>query len=332
MLWDFSIARTFGLLARTWPYLLLRLFVFALVSLVFLGTTASGGYIGHRLGEMHDPGQAIQWMLAGGAGGFGLASLIHFLVREYILYLVKAGHIAVMVELFDHGGLPEGDNQLAFGTRAVRERFAEANALFAIDLLIRAAVKSIEKLLSSLASFLPIPGLQGVIGALNAVIANSFNFVDEIILAHNIRVRSANPWETSRQALVLYAQNGKAMIRNAVWLTLFQALLTITIALLLIGPFAATMVWMPGPNVGYAVVAAMIAATYVKETLLEPFAVAALMQVYFAATEGQRPDPQWDRRLAENSAQYREIAARARESGSSSRFGGENISGGVAGG
>jgi hypothetical protein len=28
-----------------------------------------------------------------------------------------------------------------------------------------------------------------------------------------------NAWETSRQALVLHAQNGKRMVKNAIWLT-----------------------------------------------------------------------------------------------------------------
>ena len=30
---------------------------------------------------------------------------------------------------------------------------------------------------------------------------------------------------------------------------------------------------------------------------VEPFVIAALMQVYFQAIEGQVPDPDWDRRL-----------------------------------
>ena len=33
---------------------------------------------------------------------------------------------------------------------------------------------------------------------------------------------------------------------------------------------------------------------------VEPFAIAALMQVYFKVIEGQVPDPEWDRRLAES--------------------------------
>ena len=44
---------------------------------------------------------------------------------------------------------------------------------------------------------------------------------------------------------------------------------------------------------------------------IEPFVIAALMQVYFRVIEGQVPDPAWDARLAETSKQFRELKDRA---------------------
>ena len=49
----------------------------------------------------------------GGAIGFGLASFALYLAREYILYLVKAAHIAVLVEIYDGRPIPAGSGQLA---------------------------------------------------------------------------------------------------------------------------------------------------------------------------------------------------------------------------
>ncbi len=48
----------------------------------------------------------------GGLLGFGLTAGILYFLREYILYVVKAGHIAVMVELLDGRPMPEGRGQI----------------------------------------------------------------------------------------------------------------------------------------------------------------------------------------------------------------------------
>jgi hypothetical protein len=47
---------------------------------------------------------------------------------------------------------------------------------------------------------------------------------------------------------------------------------------------------------------------------MEPFAIAALMQVFFKRIEGQQPDPEWDAKLAGASDKFRELADKARDS------------------
>ena len=41
-----------------------------------------------------------------------------YLLREYILYVVKAGHIAVMVHLIDGREVPDGQGQIAYARRS----------------------------------------------------------------------------------------------------------------------------------------------------------------------------------------------------------------------
>ncbi|TIX07824.1 MAG: hypothetical protein E5V41_34030, partial [Mesorhizobium sp.] len=57
---------------------------------------------------------------------------------------------------------------------------------------------------------------------INTVIRLSLTYVDEIILGYNIRINSNSPFETARQGVVLYAQNGKHMVKNAVWLAVIM--------------------------------------------------------------------------------------------------------------
>ena len=98
------------------------------------------------------------WRSGAAFVGFGLVSLVLYWMREYILYMVKAGHIAVMVHLIDGRDVPDGQGQIAYARQVVTERFAEANMLFVLDQLIKGAIGAITGLIGGIAAFLPIPG------------------------------------------------------------------------------------------------------------------------------------------------------------------------------
>ena len=78
---------------------------------------------------------------------------------------------------------------------------------------------------------------------------------------------------------------------------------------------------MPGNLAGWAFVLAIVFAWAFISAFVEPFVIAALMQVYFKTIEGQVPDPEWDRRLAETSRQFRELKDKALASVGGSRWG-----------
>lgn len=311
-MWNFSLGMTLSLVMRTWPFLVLRFLVFGGIALLFLAVTGSGALIGYGVGTaFYDDASGYQFGIFGTIGGFIASGLIFRLIRQYILYMVKAAHIAVLVRLMHGEALPEGLGQVAYGRQIVTERFAEANMLFALDLLIKGVVKTIGRIVSGIGAFIPIPGLRQIIGIINAIVETSVTFVDEIILAYNIQTQSDNPWQSSRHALVLYAQNGKTMIKNAAWLTFFLFALSLLIFLILVAPLAAMFAAAPGTTAAYGIIAAVVFAIFVKETLIEPFAVAALMQVYFKTIEGQEPDRDWDEKLAGMSSKFRELKDRA---------------------
>jgi hypothetical protein len=97
--------------------------------------TGAGAGMGYFVGSIgDDPGAASVW---GGIFGFGAASAIMYFLREYLLYLVKAGHIAVLVELMDGKDIPGGRAQIDHAQKAVRERFAQSSILFALDQIIK---------------------------------------------------------------------------------------------------------------------------------------------------------------------------------------------------
>ncbi|MEJ6781203.1 hypothetical protein [Aminobacter sp. Piv2-1] len=322
-MWDFDIGKSLSIMARTWPFIVLRMVVYFGITLAYIVATGAGAGVGYGVGQIaSDPDGPVSFALWGGIAGFGVVSVAVYWVREYILYLVKAGHIAAMVHLIDGREIPGGQNQIAYAREVVTERFSEASILFVLDQLVKGAVRAITGLIGGIAAFLPIPGLDGLVRFVNTVIRMSLTYVDEIILGYNIRIGSNSPWQTARQGVVLYAQNGKTMVKNAVWLSLFVWVVSLLIFLFMLAPAGAILYFMPGQLAGWAFVLAIVFAWAFKAAFIEPFAVASLMQVYFRVIEGQVPNPEWDRKLEEASSKFRELKEKAFGSGEASRWDG----------
>jgi hypothetical protein len=311
-MWDFSFSRAVGMVIRTLPFVILRVIVYFGIGFAYLLAVGTGAAIGYGFGHIgSSPDAPADGAFWGGAIGFGVTSAILYFAREYILYLVKAAHIAVLVELFDGRQIPSGQGQIAYGTAFVKAHFAESSVLFGVDQLIKGVLRAFFRTINFFTVFLPIPALQQLIRTAEAIARMSLTYVDEIILAHLIRTRTTNPWKTAEEGLVLYAQNYRHFLKNAAWLSVFLWALTLLVFLLIVGPFAGAAAMMHGGGALWALAFAFIFAWAAKAAILEPVAIACLMQVYFKTIEGQTPNAEWEQRLSQASGKFRELAAKA---------------------
>lgn len=304
---DFSIGRSLGLMARTGPFIAFRMAVYFGIACAYLMVTGTGAGIGWGIGGFGDEAFRANTTMWGGIAGFALTAGIIYLLREYILYVVKAGHIAVMVALLDGQEMPAGRSQVAHARDVVTARFAETSVLFAIDQLVKGVLATITGLIQGVASFLPIPGLQQIMGLVRAFLRIAIGLVDEVILAHAIRTQSGNPWASARTALVLYGQNAGRMLKNAAFLTVIVYGLSFLVFLVMLAPAAAVVYLIPGAWSAGGVVFALLFAWAVKAALIEPFAIACMMQAFFKVTAGQTPDPAWDAKLSQASRKFNAI-------------------------
>lgn len=312
---DFQVGTILGLLRRTMPFLIFRFLVYFGITLSYVLATGAGAGVGYTAGAVFgNAGGGATW---GGLLGFGLAGAVMYFLREYLLYMVKAGHIAVLVELMDGSRIPGGRGQLDYAQSVVRERFTESNVLFGVDQLIKGVIKAFNRTFFTLAAILPIPGIEGLAKLVNTVIRLSLTYLDEVILAHNIRTRSDNPWATSRSALILYAQNYKTFLTNAVLLTFITWGLTLGVFLLILAPVAGLVALFPGTAGVLTFAVTLVFAWGVKQAVIEPFAMTALMQVFFKVTQDQQPDPEWEQKLDSLSGQFGELKSKAKEWGHS---------------
>ncbi|MGY0634984.1 hypothetical protein [Luteimonas sp. A478] len=306
---DFNIGRVISLLLRTLPFLVLRLLVYMAITLAYIVVTGIGVGAGWLFGSAASTGAT--GALWGGMAGFALTSGVLFWAREYLLYMVKAGHVAVLAQLLDGKEIPGGRGQIDYARTVVKERFVESSVLFAVDRLIVGILRVFNRVTMRAASLLPIPGLEPVVKLANAVISTSLTYVDEVILAHNVRTASDNPWASSRDALVLYAQNYKTMLKNAVIVTFIVWGLTLAIFVVVFAPVAALVALFPGMAGFWTFVLAAVVAWGLKAALVDPFAMTALMQVYFKTTTNQVPDPEWSAKLEKMSGKFRQLKDKA---------------------
>jgi hypothetical protein len=310
-MWDFDVGRALALMGKTLPFIVLRMVVYFGIAVALVLATGTGAGLGWGIGFLGDEGFRAGSTFWGGIIGFGLVWAVVYWVREYILYIVKAGHIAVLVELLDGKELPQGRPQIDHARAIVTERFAQASVLFAVDQLIKGVLAAITGLVKTIFTVLPIPGLRQLVGIAHAFLRIAVGYIDEVILAYLIRTRATNAWEGASTALVLYGQNYKPMLKNAAWLTAIVYGLSVLVFLVMLAPAAGIVYLIPGAWSAGGLIFAIVFAWSVKAALLEPFAITCMMQVYFRTIEGQEPDPEWEARLEQMSDKFRTLKERA---------------------
>jgi hypothetical protein len=310
-MWDFSFSKALGMVIKTLPFVILRMLVYFGIGFAYLVAIGAGALVGYGFGHIgSSPDAPTGGAFWGGLIGFGVTSAVLYLAREYILYLVKAAHIAVLVDVLDGKQIPGGQGQISYGTQFVKTHFTESSVLFGVDQLIKGVLRAFFNTINIFTAFLPVPALQTLIRIAEAVVRMSLTYVDEIILAHLIRTRTTNPWKTAEEGLILYAQNYKHFLKNAAWLSVFLWVLTILVFVVIVGPFAALAAVIHGGFV-WTLAFAFIFAWATKAAILEPVAIACLMQVYFKTIEGQTPNAEWEQRLEQASGKFRELGAKA---------------------
>lgn len=310
-MWNFSLGKSFTLMVQTMPFIVLRCVVYFGITLAYVLFAGVGSGLGWSIGALGDKGFQATATLWGGLTGLGITAWAVYLLREYILYIVKAAHIAAMVQFMDGSELPAGKSQVDHARTVVQQRFGQANVLFVMDQLIKGVVTAITGVVQGISSLLPIPGITQFAGLIRAFLRLAVGLVDEVILAYAIRTDSQNPWQSARTALVLYAQNAPGMLKNAAWLTAFVYGLSFLVFLLFLAPAAALAYMLPGAWTAGGLIFALIFAWALKASVIEPFAIACLLQAYFQAIEGQQPNAEWEARLDGVSRKFTEMKDKA---------------------
>ncbi len=305
---NLHLGEAFGLLMKTKTYLVYRAVIFALVAAAMTAALLFVALIGWVFGG---GAAAVFFIIALAGSGWGMR-----LLKEYVLYMLQAGHIALVVELADRGTLPAGANQTEWARARVTEYFKEVSVLALIDQLVKGIIGALNRTVFSVMTILPIPGLDGVAKVAQKVVDFSLTYVDEAIIGHAFRTRNENVYEAARHGILLYCQIWKSLLKNAVALTLLSYIFTAAAFVVFLVPLGALALVLPASWGGVKFVLflmALVLAVNSKWILFDPLAATATVLTFLRETEGLEPDPTWDARILAASDKFRELCDKARE-------------------
>ncbi len=293
------------LLLQTTPILLVRLgvsLVFWLVAIIYFGLVFG---LAALLANIHPAVGIIAALI-----GLGATIPLYSLANRYVLYLIKAAHIAVLAELIVNGRLPEGHGQLSWGRAQVTERFGQVSAMFVVDELVNATIRIFTRTVSNVANWLPGDTLRQLANVVNRVIRFATHYIDEAILARTFWERAESPADCAREGLVLYAQAWRPLLTNAVALMLLSYVPFVVVVVLLAAPLGLLLSATVTTTVAaWAVVAMLVLAYLVKVAVGDSFAMAAIIATYHAETKNLTPDPALEARLEQMAEPFRRLGA-----------------------
>jgi hypothetical protein len=305
-----DLSTAISLLMRTLPYALARfgvLFATSLVTGLWWIVTLGGASVLSRIHGI----LGLVWFFG---CLFAYGYMWRTLVR-YFLYLLKAGHIAVLTELITKGSVGDGhEHMFAYGKRVVSERFGQMNAMFALDLLVAGIVRAFNRTLDWIASMLPVPGLRDLVGVVNQIVRSATTFIDETILSYTLARGDADPYRAARDGIIYYAQNSQDVLKTGLWIvvldkvSLFVTWLVMLLPAILIGMLLPESI--KGVGIVFTLLLSGMFAWAVRGAFLQPLFLTMIMIKFHVCVKGQAIEPEWDDQLSRISGQFVELKSR----------------------
>ncbi|MDO8494543.1 MAG: hypothetical protein Q7S68_04325, partial [Deltaproteobacteria bacterium] len=268
----FYLGEATSIVCKTAPFILLRLLVyllFASVGLLYFGLLF---VLGEGAAKIHEYGRYAVWII-----GLLTSYPLIQLAREYILYLVKGGHIAVIVELATHKKLPDGYSQIQWGREQVKSRFKDASILFLVDRLVAGVIRSLNRLMWRLGGLVSaIPGGSGVIKLANIILYFSLTYVDEAILARNFVNKNETVWTSAKAGVVLYAESWREILATAVALGIVSLIAYPLLFALFMIPAMGFVAFSPFLQIPAILFAVFLTMAF-KAALLEPWCLTVML-------------------------------------------------------
>lgn len=318
------LKESFSLFRKTFSFLWVKFLIYFLMGFVFLIFGAIALFFATKF-------TGIMTFIILLLGLFVFWVFVKVMGR-YVLYLVKAGHIAVLGELVDGGALPSGQGMVSFGFEKVKTRFAESSSLFIVDRLIGAVVRGISNFMGRFARLIPIAVVQKIIQFISSVLSIFLSYIDEAILCYIFsRPAEESSWEGAKDGLVLYFKSWKTLLPVSVVLVIISYVLFLAVfgvSFLISLPFQAMISSAALKSLPFII--SFLIAAVIKVAVFDQFTLVAVIVSYKNAVKELVPDEETSKKLEGLVPKFKEITSKAGASSNRSpkkNLSEENVSG-----
>ncbi|NTV92991.1 MAG: hypothetical protein HGA72_06930 [Chlorobiaceae bacterium] len=305
---NLQLGQAIKIVAQTKVYLLYRTMVYGAIA----GVVAIVLGILVLIGTVFGSGAAfVLFLITLFAGNFGFR-----LLRDYVLYLMQAGHIALITEIAETGTLPSGISQTAWAKEKVMKYYKEVSVLALVDQLVKGVLVTLNRTIFNVFNALPIPALEGLAGIVQRIVNFSLTYIDESVIAYTFRTRNENVFDAAKSGIVVYCQSWKAVLMNAVALTVLSYIFVILMTTLFMIPLGAVSLLLPSSwsFVKFALfVLALFLGISTKWILFDPIACTSTLLTFLNEAERTKPDPAWESKIEMVSDQFRTLKTKAGE-------------------
>ena len=218
---------------------------------------------------------------------------IYIKVTQYINYLVKAAHVAVISELAVNKTMPEGVSVVKYGQEQVKKRFVAASVFYGIDSLVSGAVKQIQTMISRVGSwFGNIEAVQNIVKVINMFIGIVLGYVDEAVLARIFHKKEEGAWKGAAYGVVLYFQNWKEILKNAVGIVIFVIIFYVVGTALTYGLTYGVIIMFAEESILatlIAIIAGYLIIDAIKQSFVDSYITISVVNKYMSITYNQVP-------------------------------------------
>lgn len=201
----------------------------------------------------------------------------------------------------------------------VKGNFAEENALFVVDQLVKGAIRQFNGTVLSLSGLVGfVPMLENVLAVLRRAIALAASYLDEAILAYVLLNEEENNWRAARDGVVLYGKTWKPVLGSTLLIVLGMYAVAF-VGLLALAPLAAVFGDLsPTYEVlGWVVVGGLALSVYLG--LLRPWVKTVVITTFLVESRDMSPDGEMMDYIAGRSSKFTELVANAEAEASDER-------------
>lgn len=271
-----------SILKKTFPFVLLKVLIYLILIIIFFLFASLMLFIAFKFSGIIKVGIIIVGLLI----TWGFAKII----KRYLLYLVKVGHIAVISSALQGKDIGTTTTMFRIGFDKVRANFATSSVFFAIDAMIHGVVSGITKSIGRTTTRYGGESARKSEGILSRILSIFFGYIDEAIISYIFIHPSKDPWKGAKEGLILYFKVWKNMLITSVLIVLLDYGFTFVIFYGLHISTSSITAMLPYFLKDIPFIIAISLALFIKWGILDQFTLVWMITTYQRSIVGLKPE------------------------------------------